>query len=118
MVWNHFFMSGCLKGFLIFPDNTIFKLLPSGLSPPGLKGYAGGSKTNNVCLPNYGSSSFQRYPNCKTFKAEQPQCPLSVSSVASVLTMQDTLWLIKDSTLGKSHMHVNSVASVSAKQDA
>ena len=53
----------------------------------------------------------------KTFKSEQPQCPLSVSSVASVLTMQDTLGLIKDSTLGKSLMNVNSVASVLADQE-
>ena len=67
-------------------------------------------------LTIYGSSSFQRYPNYKTFTSEQPQCPLSVSSVASVLTMQDTLGLIKDSTLGKSLMNVNSVASVLADQ--
>ena len=93
MVWNHFFMSRCLKKFFNFqhvPDNTTFKLLPSGLSPPGPKGYAGGNKTSNVYLPIYGSSSIQRYPNCKTFKAEKPQCPLSVSSVASLLTMQET----------------------------
>ena len=115
MVWNHFFMSGCLKSFVIFRMSLatpLFKLLPSGLSPTGPKGYA-----NNVYLPIYGSSSIQRYPNCKTFKAERPQCPLSVSSVANILTMQDTSWLIKDSTLGKSHMNVNSVESVSAKQD-
>ena len=68
-------------------------------------------------LPIYGSSSFQRYPNCKTFKSEQPQCPLSVSSVASVLTKQGTLGLMKEFTLGKSHMNVNSVASVLAKQE-
>ena len=55
--------------------------------------------------------------NCKTFKAEQPQCPLSVSSVASVLTMQGTLGLINDSTQGKSHMNVNSVASVLPDQE-
>ena len=68
-------------------------------------------------LPIYGSSSFQRYPNCKSLKEEQPQCPLSVSSVASVLTMQDTLELIKDSTLRKSLMNVNGVVSVLAKQE-
>ena len=118
MVWNHFFISGCLKkfsNFPHFPDNTIFKLLTSGLSPPGHKGYAGGNKTNIVYLPMYGFSSFQRYPNCKTLKEEQPQCPLSVRSVASVLTIQDTLGLMKEFTLGKSHMNVNSVASVLAK---
>ena len=46
---------------------------------------------NNVYLTNYVSFSFQRYPNHKTFREEQAQCPLSVSSVASVLTIQDTL---------------------------
>ena len=68
-------------------------------------------------LPNYRFSSFQRYPNCKALKDKQPQCPLSVRRVASVLTMQDTLGLIKDSTLGKSLMNVNSVASVLADQE-
>ena len=110
-------MSGCLKSFLIFLDNTTFNLLTSGLSPSCRKVYARSNKANNVYLPIYGSSSFQRYPNYKTFKSEQPQCPLSVSSVASVLTMQDTLGLIKDSTLGKSLMNVNSVASVLAAQE-
>ena len=72
------------------PDNTTFKLLPSGLSPPGRKVYAGGNKTNNVLhLTNNASSSFQRYPNCKTFKSEQPQCPLSVSSVEGVSAKQE-----------------------------
>ena len=119
MVWNHFFMSGCLKRFLIFHMslNTTFKLLTAGLSHPGPKGYAGGNKTNIVYLPIYGFSSFQRYPNCKTLKEEQPQCPLSVRSVASVLTIQDTLGLMKEFTLGKSHMNVNSVASVLANQE-
>ena len=86
--------------------------------PPGHKGYAGGNKTNNVYLPNYCFSSFQRFPNCKALKEKQLQCPLSVRRVASVLTMQDTLWLIKDSTLGKSIMNVSSVASVLVKLQA
>ena len=89
MVWNHFLMSGCLKSFNFphVPGNTIFKLLPSGLFPPGRKGYAGSNETNILYLPNYSFSSFQRYPNCKTLKEEQPQCPLSVRSVASVSTI-------------------------------
>ena len=69
-------------------------------------------------LPHYGFSSFQRYPNCTALKEKQPQCPLSVRRVASVLTMQDTLGLIKDSTLGQSVMNVDSVASVLVKQQA
>ena len=48
---------------------------------------------------------------------EQAQCPLSVSSVASVLSIQDTLGNMKESTLGKSPMNVNSVESVLPKQD-
>ena len=92
-------------------------LLTSGLSPPGPKGYAGSNKTTIVYLPNYGFSFFQRYPNCKTLKEEQPQCPLSVRSVASVLPIYHALGLMKEFTLGKSHMNVNSVASVLAKQE-
>ena len=48
---------------------------------------------------------------------EQAQCPLSVSSVASGLSIQDTLGNMKESTLGKSPMNVNSVESVLPKQD-
>ena len=40
----------------------------------------------------------------------------SVSTVASVLVMQDTLRDIKEFTLGKSLMSVNSVANVLVKQ--
>ena len=72
-------------------NNTPFKLLPSGFAPLGCKVYAGGNERNNVHLTNYVSLSFQRYPNHKTLKEQQAQCPLSVSSVASVLTIQDTL---------------------------
>ena len=48
---------------------------------------------------------------------EQAQCPLSVSSVASVLAIQDILGNMKESTLGKSHLNVNSVERVLPKQD-
>ena len=71
--------------------------------------------TNNVYLTNYVSFSFQRYPNHKTFREEQAQCPLSASSVASVLTIQDTLGIMKEFTLGKCLMNVNSVASALTK---
>ena len=68
-------------------------------------------------LTNYSSSLSQRYPNHKTLKEQQAQCPLSVSSVASVLTKQGTLGLMKEFTLGKSLMNVNSVASVLTEQE-
>ena len=56
-------------------------------------------------------------PSKGILTVEQAQCPLSVSSVASVLAIQDTLGNMKESTLGKSPMNVNSVESVLPKQD-
>ena len=43
---------------------------------------------------------------------------MNVNSVASVLVKQEAQGDMKEFTLGKSHMNVNSVASVSAKQEA
>ena len=42
---------------------------------------------------------------------------MNVNSVESVLTDQDTLGLMKEFTMGKSLTHVKSVASVLAKQE-
>ena len=42
---------------------------------------------------------------------------MSVNSVASVLAKQDTYGFMKELTLGKSLMNVNSVASVSVMQE-
>ena len=43
---------------------------------------------------------------------------MSVNSVVSVLVEQETLGVMKDFTLGKSRMNVNSVASVLENQEA
>ena len=42
---------------------------------------------------------------------------MNVNSVASVLAKQGAEGYMKEFTLGKSHMHVNSVESVLAEQD-
>ena len=43
--------------------------------------------------------------------------PINVNSVASVLAKLENLGFMKESTLGKSHINVNSVTSVSAKKE-
>ena len=43
---------------------------------------------------------------------------MNVNSVASVLAKQETDRFMKEFTLGKSLMNVNSVASISVKQEA
>ena len=43
---------------------------------------------------------------------------MNVSSVANVLTKQESLRFMKEFTLGKSHLNVSSVASVLVKQES
>ena len=58
-----------------------------------------------------------RHSNQKTAPEALARCPLTVSSVANVLTDQDSWGDMKEFIPDKSLMNVNSVANVLAKQE-
>ena len=110
-------MSGCLKRFLIF--HMSLTTPPLNYSLQALHHLA--AKFMLVATIEIMCCIYQimlLLSSKGILTVEQARCPLSVSSVASVLSIQDTLGNMKESTLGKSPMNVNSVESVLAYQES